>query len=569
MTKERRNAGPVPPFSLGGEQAEADSLLQDGFYESEHYASIASRDDPHCFVLGRTGSGKSAILQRIEQSNADHVIRINPEDLSLPYIVDLDIIKYLERVGVKLDTFFIALWKHVLLIEIIKNRYQVNSPEEKKHFLAAMLESFRKDKSKTAALAYLEEFEGKFWCETDERIKDITRRFEDEIKSQADGKLGGAFAQLGGALGATKTVSEEVQTQLHARFQRVVNETQLPRLNTMITVLKEDILSSPQHYKYVLIDDLDRDWVDESLLNSLIRCLFRAVVDLKKVQNLKVLVALRTNILESLNFGDTGGQEEKYRSLTYEIRWNEAELRRMLSSRARAAMYRREGDRGRSVSTINELVPRVNGTMGDPLHFMISRTLLRPRDVVSFFNECFREADGRTSLTWDAIHSAELRYSTNRLLALRDEWKPSYPRVDLLFELFRRASPLMSRSEFASRLDDVALILADGHSEAVERWLAPLANSVWKNYGSADWSHTYAPLVQFLYKIGFVGCVSQDKKSHLVAVYDEPAYVSQSRNLAATQRFMVHPTFCRALDIDIDSIWSKGGTLNLETKVIV
>ena len=97
------------------------------------------------------------------------------------------------------------------------------------------------------------------------------------------------------------------------KVQRLVNETQLPRLNQMIKVLDEDILDSPQNFTYVLIDDLDRDWVDDTVANDLIRCLFRAVVDLKRVRNLKVLVALRTNIFEALDFGHkTGGQKRSF-----------------------------------------------------------------------------------------------------------------------------------------------------------------------------------------------------------------------------------------------------------------
>ena len=45
------------------EQAEADPLLEDAFYQSGIYTGIISRRDRHCFLIGRTGSGKSAILQ--------------------------------------------------------------------------------------------------------------------------------------------------------------------------------------------------------------------------------------------------------------------------------------------------------------------------------------------------------------------------------------------------------------------------------------------------------------------------------------------------------------------------
>ena len=85
MAKQRsRSARLNINFTLGGEQAEADPLLQEAFFESGRYSAIESRDDPRCFIVGRTGSGKSALLQRIEERHLDHVIRINPEDLLDP-----------------------------------------------------------------------------------------------------------------------------------------------------------------------------------------------------------------------------------------------------------------------------------------------------------------------------------------------------------------------------------------------------------------------------------------------------------------------------------------------------
>lgn len=106
-------------FTLGGEQAEADPLLDSAFVETNDSRVIESRRDPRCFVVGRTGSGKSAILQQLQERHSEHSIRINPEDLSLPYITDLQVIRYLNTLGVNLDLFWIALWKHVLIVEVL------------------------------------------------------------------------------------------------------------------------------------------------------------------------------------------------------------------------------------------------------------------------------------------------------------------------------------------------------------------------------------------------------------------------------------------------------------------
>ena len=180
-------------------------LLRDAFYETGQYSAVISHDDPRCFLIGRTGSGKSAILQRLEDEQPDHVIRINPEDLSLTYITQLGVIRHLASLDVHLDPLFIALWKHVLLIEIIRHRYNIDSPDAKQNFLMALRDRIMRDRSKQAALDYFEEFEGRFWCETDERVREITRKFEEQVQEQAGGSL--SVAGIGRMAGRRKCSS--------------------------------------------------------------------------------------------------------------------------------------------------------------------------------------------------------------------------------------------------------------------------------------------------------------------------------------------------------------------------
>jgi hypothetical protein len=545
MGRSRSVARSRGDFNLGGEQAEADPLLQDAFYESTHYSTLSDRNDSRCFIVGRTGSGKSAILNRIEKEDPEHVIRINPEDLSLPYIADLQAVTYLASLDVHLDPFFIALWKHVLLIEIIRDRYKVNSPQAKQNFLLQLKERLVRDKSKSIALEYLDEFEGKFWCETDERVRDITRKFEEQIKSEASGALTpGMPVSLRGSSATGSLYSEETKAEQAERFQRIVNETQLPRLNKMFGVLDEDILDSPQYYRYVVIDDLDRDWVDKRILNDLIRCLFRAVIDLKRVRNLKVLVALRTNIFEHLDFGSTGGQEEKFRSLTYQVRWSKLDLEDLIGIRAQEAAAQRGIV---DVSTAKDILPATNATRGNAFDYILDRTLMRPRDALAFFNEAFTHSSGRHKLTWEMIHTAERAYSHKRLLALRDEWKPSYPGIDSLFNLFASSSAVITRVELGKIFDDAALLLVDGRFEGV-RWMTEIAQPIWDYYGDEEWGKLYLPLAKLLYKIGFLGCMITRSKSPIF-VYNEPGFADQPNLLRDAIGFAVHSAFKSSLDI--------------------
>jgi energy-coupling factor transporter ATP-binding protein EcfA2 len=542
-------------FNLGGEEAEDDGLLESGFYESGFYHAVANTGDSRAFIIGRTGSGKSALLHHLATELPDHVIRIDPENLSLPYITNLSVVRNLASLEINFDPFFIALWKHVLLVEIIRHRYKITTSDVGNNFIAGLIERIRKDASKKLALDYFNDYEGKFWCETDQRIKDIITKFEERIDSEAQASLGVAhLANLKGGIGSVIASSTEVRAEQIARFQLIVNETQLPRLNKMIDVLGDDILESPQNFTYVIIDDLDRDWVDETVSNDLIRCLFRAVRDLRRVRNLKIIVALRTNIFEELDFGSRkGGQEEKYRSGTLTVRWNRNELTELLNNRALAA-----AEQGSlQLSSIDDLVPHANNTRGNALDHILDRTLMRPRDAIAYLNECFVMASGKPRLTWDIIHAAEKPYSNKRLLALRDEWKPTYPGIDKVFDVFRQVEVPMTRKELTQRLDD-AILLPAQPSFAGTEWMTKLSERVFDSV-TREWAEEYMPLFRLLFDFGFIGCRAAGSTSEIY-VYDRPEFAESISNLDGAVEFYIHPAFRLAVDA---RVFAKGEFMGL------
>jgi hypothetical protein len=544
-TVSKRNNGEhlTRDFTLGGEQAEADPLLQLAFYESGDYAAISSRVDPHCFVIGRTGGGKSAAFRRLEETQDGRVVRVNPEDLSLPYITELGAVKYLDALNVHLDPLFIALWKHVLVVELIRHRYRVDSPEAKQNFLTTLRERIRRDPTKQAALEYLDDFQGRFWCETVERVREIMHKFDEQITKEAGGKLNlpGTLKVEGERKRESREVSEDRVEQTD-RFQRLVNETQLSRLNQMIKVLDEDILDE-QHFTYVVIDDLDRDWVDERVANDLVRCLFRAVLDMKRVDNLKIIVALRTNIFDQLHFGSrSGAQEEKFRSLALHMRWTKNDLVEMLNERVRIAG---EMFNASHLRNVHNLLPAAQRDR-DPIKFILNRTLMRPRDAIAYINAAIPEATGKKRLTWDHLKAVETGYSHKRLLALRDEWKGSFPDIQRVFQLFERSESPMTRDAFSERLESAAVLGADPSFKGV-RWVTEMTAAIWGG-SSEDWFELYQPLTRLLYRIGFIGC-SRFKGTDPIFAYEDMEFPERASHLGPDCLFFIHPTFHATLDI--------------------
>ena len=533
-------------FSIGGDQAEADPLLDEAFYVSKQFETVVNHDDPRCFIVGRTGTGKSAILRRLAEISSDKVIRIVPEDLAMPYITDLDVVARMDELGVDLSLFWKALWRHVMIVEVIRHRYKVDSPETKANMLQTLRDRLGRNAGKKQALAYLDEFEGKFWAETDERVREITTSLTKRIEASGEGAASAGFLSGSASASDSKEVTETERKELARRFQRIVNETQLARLSKMIEVLDDDVLPSRQDFTYIVIDDLDKDWVDSKLLNDLILALLKTVHDLKRVRNLKVLVALRTNIFAHLDFGSSsGGQEEKFRSLVLDLQWDRQNLTNMLNARVRVASRKQSA----KYDAIVDLLPNQNPKRGMPLEYILDRTLLRPRDVISFVRECLAKSEGKGQISWDSIKRAEIPYSTNRLLALRDEWKLNYPGIDHVLEVFRGAPGRIDRDALASILDDCALVLSESSSSG-SQWSEAAVRSVLHAGPRDTWVAKYGRLIRLLFSVGFLGASWEASRRPVFAIEDELAFARNTR-LAEAEFFYVARMFHAALEIDI------------------
>lgn len=123
--------------SIGELDAESDDhLLSECFIDTGDYDTLTDCSKPQCVLVGRTGSGKSALLKRIVRYE-ERVIEIIPENLSLQYICNSDIIKSLEAAGAKLDIFYNLLWRHVLSTELLKYHYKLSTEEKTRNWLRA------------------------------------------------------------------------------------------------------------------------------------------------------------------------------------------------------------------------------------------------------------------------------------------------------------------------------------------------------------------------------------------------------------------------------------------------
>lgn len=551
MTSKRQKRKTIPTnVNFGNLAAENDHLLSSAYYDNGDYAAIESRADRRSIIVGRTGSGKSAALRRLQERNSERVVVVTPENLSLPYITNLTVVRYLEELGVQLELFFVALWKHVLIVEVIRHRYNVTTPEIKKNFLQNMHATLGRDPGKKKALEYLDEFGERFWCPVDERVKEIADRFEQQVAQSAGVGINAKGTGFGAAIRDAHSTTQEVTREQRQRFQQIVNDTQLARLNEMIGVLDDHILRTDHNFTYIVIDDLDKNWVDDRLANLLVKCLFQAVADMLRVRNLKVLVALRTNIFRQIDYGakSWGGQEEKYRALVIELTWSRNDLIELMEQRVDSAVHFYDLDKSMTLATF---LPQNRSGRRDPIRYILDRTLLRPRDVISFMNRCLRLC-GKRQVSWDEIAAAEAEYSDDRLAALRDEWKNPYGGIEELLYCFAGEPRVMTAQRFREIVDKRIVESLESTSRLPDPWwkeiIRPFTESA---SNSSDWDEMYASIATLLFSIGFLG-VSNSPNDEASFVYSIRS-VAKQELVRRSPLYQVHLAFDKALRLKAPS----------------
>ena len=75
---------------------------------------------------------------------------------------------------------------------------------------------------------------------------------------------------------------------------------------------------------------------------------------------------------------------------------------------------------GRNTS-INSIFERFGKNKEDGFDYVLDRTFMRPRDVISFVNHILEHAHNRTSFSYSVIKAAEQDYSVERVTAIEDE----------------------------------------------------------------------------------------------------------------------------------------------------
>lgn len=528
-------------MSIGSVSAETDeSFLFDCFVHHPAVEAATNLKTPGMILAGRTGSGKTAVVKYIERGNHKNT-EIEPAEMAMSYVVNSDIINFLQNIGADLDLFFQLLWKHVLCIEFIRLKHDVKDANKSRGVFDGLLKRFFGDERRKRSLNYLREWEGKFWINMDENIKEIVDKYARQVAAEA----GIEMSQLSVGGKGTIELSTEKKIEISMRARKIVDAGQLAELSGVIDILAQEDEQDDRMMKYfILMDRLDDRWVDDSVRFRLIRALIECLKAFRKIHHLKIVIALRSDILERVvqETADTGFQREKYDDLFIRMKWNKKELRELVEKRINLLFKRQySGD----TIGFDDVFPYNVGQV-DPFEYMIERTLMRPRDIITFVNECLHRADGQYEVSAKTIREAEAEFSRIRRQALEQEWQSAFPTLRRLFDFMssRRGSFGFQELINDGQLDELAMAIGGEEEIEFDPVYEPAAKAFDEGGGRLQFAQR---VVEILYRVGAVGIKLQPQERFWFSHIDQP--VITPNLITSEARIRIHPMLHRALNI--------------------
>lgn len=527
--------------SIGAAAAEEDAgFLEECFIDTGDLDSLRDCQNARRIVVGRTGAGKSALLARISTSATNHVIQLSPHTLSLHYVVSSDVIRFFEEAGVNLNPYYMLMWKHIFVVEFLKAKYHIKSEDGHRQTMSRLREiMYRKDAVKAQAVDYLETWGNKFWLTTDERMKELTNKVE---KSLSGSVQGAGFSVPLNIEGARHLTTEE-RTQIVALGKRAVNNVQIRELENIIQVLADEVFIDPFDRYYMTIDELDEEWAEDRTKYRLIKALIDTVRSFRRIVNVKVILALRYDLLDKVLHAttDPGFQEEKYEALYLFLKWNKVQLANLLERRVNLLIRRRYTTRP---INLNEILP-TNVDEQPAFDYLCQRTFMRPRDLILFFNECIALAEGKPKLTAAIIKQAEEEYSRKRLQSLAYEWQIFYPNLKRIANMFYGMTPSFPLSDISKEFLDERFTTVSGDLDSRSDPNVNLLNSMYEPHG--NFGSIRNSLVRNLHAVGILG-IKHGPTSTVDWATNFRSSLSpgEVRNSAV---IYIHPMFHRALGV--------------------
>ncbi|WP_368925027.1 P-loop ATPase, Sll1717 family [Proteus mirabilis] len=501
---------------IGSLDAETDHFLSECFLESSVYDTLKKFDNKDIdfvkrIIVGRTGSGKTAILKMLSNdSSIKKSTTIEAESTVFEHINNNVFISKLADSNVDLRVFYKSLWIHVLLVKVIEIVYSNEQTFLEK--IQSLGNSKKRKYNLDLAKEYLEHYKDNFF--NDKIVAEITEKFQDEV--------GLSIGNKDTIFGASLKVSDEQVAKIQRETARYVSANLLKKQKELIKFVTEESPDETQSRIIISIDDLDKSWLSNSTIRyDFINALLDAFKELIDLRSVKILISIRTDILMGI-YNTNLRQEEKDRSLIIPIEWSRFELSEILDKRIDYLVKHKYASKKEvKFSDIFNFSVK-NESASD---YILDRTMLRPRDAIDFVNFCLMQGDGRTSLNEDMVIEAEERYYTSRKMALNKEWMSQYPNVLKYIDAISLINIKKFKIEELNK-DEILIYVMENSS---------INNSVDEKIAT-----DIKLLVNVWFTIGIIG-IEKTKTLTVYSSFDKPILDITDYN----KTFVIHPLFYR------------------------
>jgi hypothetical protein len=388
----------------------------------------------------------------------------------------------------------------------------------------------------TRALEYLKRYEHVFWSGPEDRIRELTNEVASSLQAGIKvGVSGIASFEIGGSKSSSGRPSNERKPS--APVRPPVEGDQLRRLGDIADLI--DALMENDGVSYlIIIDGLDENWVDSEYKYRLVRALIDTTRDFFRLKTVKVVIALRDDLLERTleETKSIAFQTEKFEDLMLRVKWTQNELLDMLNRRVQELVKSRYTKRPvRAEEVLPESIDDIPGA-----EYIIERSLMRPRDVIDFFNSAISRAVDQPRISSEMLRAAEADYSRGRREAVCEEWAGVYSYLDQCMGVLEGCSRVLRVGDLKGpKLEELALSLTDSTDDAMKRLALGFVED------SANVLPFQREIARVLYHCGIVGV-----KVHAV----EPVWWRHLGSPAVDQRRLepdtalsVHPVFWRTL----------------------
>lgn len=369
------------------------------FYFYKEVKSILN--NRKCYVIGRKGTGKSAICQYITNLTEYNVFTTKLSFKSFPF----NQIYELRDRDFTPSHQYITIWKYIIYSNLLKMMKHNNTVDQK---VRSELEKLYPSGS----------------------VKQLAR----EISEWTSGEFGVDVLGCGGSLKLERTIRpREFQWQEY--------------VETMEDIVREHCGNAKY---YLVFDELDDDYKDITQTQQfknyieLLTGLFKAVQDVKSIFpkedgfNIMPVVLLRNDIYYHLKDND----KNKWNDMSIVLEWNKEKLKELLAFRIQqddpirssSIDFKTEWER---IFTSKPIRYGVEKKKRRHIYdFMADSTLLRPRDFIKYIKLCCEEViDTDGLISTDVVHKVDRAFSNYLKQEFRDELQSIIPDIDKIFDI--------------------------------------------------------------------------------------------------------------------------------------